>query len=87
MMAFPKALLVLRLLRLLLLLLGGGGGGFGAMALETECDVCHINYYHKVGFCWANVFLSSIFFVRLLAADVILFLSAENGSMLRLYGH
>ena len=32
------------------------GLGFGAtlttltttMALETECDVCHVNYFHKV---------------------------------------
>ena len=31
----------------------GLGLGFGAtltttMALETECDVCHVNYFHKV---------------------------------------
>ena len=84
MMAFPRALLVLRLLPLLLLLLGGGGGGFGAMALKTECDVCHINYYHKVGCVGQSFFLRfSLFDV---AADLILFLSVENGSM-RLYGH
>jgi hypothetical protein len=30
------------------------------MALETECDVCHINYYHKVRA--PKVFLSFFFF-------------------------
>lgn len=27
-----------------------------AKALETECDVCHVNYYHKV--CASSSYLS-----------------------------
>ena len=29
-------------------LLGLGFGATLTMALETECDVCHVNYFHKV---------------------------------------
>ena len=29
-------------------LLGLGFGATTTMALETECDVCHVNYFHKV---------------------------------------
>ena len=66
--------------------LGLGVLGFGAsttttmiMALETECDVCHVNYFHKVErFSFFSIVFLSLF--RDVAAecddDDALFLSA-----------